>query len=149
MDYNSQQYLPGVAARPPETQEEPENYKVMSVRMRMAEYEEFSEQASELGLTNSMALRIAARRIAGFLEIDAETRHSLEQITRSIGIISRNIGNLNIPAKADEADLKAFSAQRAAFGLEFEKLDSLLRSILNVSRRRLDGVRKLEQASKQ
>ncbi|MGO6944728.1 DNA mobilization endonuclease VirD1/MobC family subunit, partial [Rhizobium johnstonii] len=50
---------------------DPLGYKIVSVRLRSAEFESFSEQLRALGLTSNLALRIAARRIAGFLEIDA------------------------------------------------------------------------------
>ncbi|WP_425964498.1 DNA mobilization endonuclease VirD1/MobC family subunit [Rhizobium nepotum] len=47
-------------------------FKVVSTRLRSAEYESFSHQARLLGLSDSMAIRVAVRRIGGFLEIDAE-----------------------------------------------------------------------------
>ncbi len=53
---------------------EGERFKVVSTRLRSAEYESFSRQARLLGLTDSMAIRVAVRRIGGFLEIDAGTR---------------------------------------------------------------------------
>ncbi|MGY4456028.1 hypothetical protein ACVWZR_010752 [Bradyrhizobium sp. i1.3.1] len=59
-------------------------YRVISVRLRVAEFDTFSQQLRVLGLTNSLALRIAVRRIAGFIEIGAETRNDLRAITSHI-----------------------------------------------------------------
>lgn len=130
-------------------QEESGSYKVVSIRLRWPEYEDFSRQAKALGLTSNLALRIAARRIAGFLEIDEVMRGQLETIVRDIGEISRNIGRLHAAyaetGKADPADL---ARQRAEFGEEFAQLDALLRAVLNVSRRRSDGLQLLEEAMK-
>lgn len=124
-----------------------EGYKVVSIRLRMAEFESFSERATSLGLTSNLALRIAARRIAGFLEIDRDLRRQLEEIVGMIGELSRAIGGLHADyAKSGDVDLAILAEQRAAFGREFAQLDALLRSILNVSRRRADGVRRLEEA---
>jgi type IV secretion system T-DNA border endonuclease VirD1 len=128
---------------------ESDPYKVVSIRLRWAEYEGFSSQARALGLTSNLALRIAARRIGGFLEIDQTMRRQLETVVRDIGEISRNVVSLhavyNETGKADPSEL---AEQRAAFGQEFARLDSLLRAVLNVSRRRSDGLRMLEDSMK-
>jgi type IV secretion system T-DNA border endonuclease VirD1 len=42
-------------------------------------------------------------------------------------------------AQSGKVDMEEFARQRAGFDYEFQQLDGLLRSILNVSRRRLDG----------
>ncbi|ACM39659.1 MULTISPECIES: T-DNA border endonuclease subunit VirD1 [Rhizobium/Agrobacterium group] len=126
-----------------------EGFKVVSTRLRSAEYESFSRQARRLGLSDSMAIRIAVRRIAGFLEIDAETRHEMEAILHSIGTLSNNIAALlNSYAENPTTDLGALQAERNAFGKAFADLDGLLRSILSVSRRRIDGCSMLADASK-
>jgi type IV secretion system T-DNA border endonuclease VirD1 len=118
------------------------------VRLREAEFEVFCEQVRALGLTNNMALRIAARRIGGFLEIDPLTRRRLEEIVRNIGVISQNVTNLNAAyAQSGTVDMEEFAAHRAAFGLEFVQLDALLRSILNISRRRIDGRLMLQEVT--
>ncbi|WP_314964004.1 DNA mobilization endonuclease VirD1/MobC family subunit, partial [Bradyrhizobium cosmicum] len=52
-------------------------YRIISARLRAAEFDAFSQQLRVLGMTNSLALRIAVRRIAGFIEIGAETRNDL------------------------------------------------------------------------
>lgn len=117
-----------------------ERYKIVSVRLRVAEFEEFSEQVTAAGLTHSLALRIAIRRIGGFLEADPETRRSLEEILRAIGAVSRGVTQLNESWQQNaDRDIALFLEQRRAFGREFARLDALLRSILNVSHRRSDG----------
>lgn len=128
---------------------DPEKYKIVCIRLRKAEFESFTERATALGLTSNLALRIAARRIAGFLEVDGGIRGQLEEILAAIGDISRKVGNLHAGyAQSGDIDLKVLAEQRAAFGREFAQLDALLRSILNVSRRRSDGVHRLEEAMK-
>ncbi|MBO9112509.1 MULTISPECIES: T-DNA border endonuclease subunit VirD1 [Rhizobium/Agrobacterium group] len=125
-----------------------EGFKVVSTRLRSAEYESFSRQARLLGLSDSMAIRVAVRRIGGFLEIDAETRQKMEAILYSIGALSSNVAAL-LCAYAENPipDLDALQAERNAFGKSFADLDALLRSILSVSRRRIDGCAMLREAS--
>ncbi|WP_117195891.1 T-DNA border endonuclease subunit VirD1 [Rhizobium terrae] len=132
-----------------EQRTDPHGYKIVSVRLREAEFEAFSAQAMALGFTNNMALRIAARKIGGFLELDARTQQALEEIIQQIGTISRAINQLNVAyAQSGKVDMQEFQAQRAAFGYEFAKLDATLMSMLNVSQRRLDGRLKLKDASR-
>jgi type IV secretion system T-DNA border endonuclease VirD1 len=124
-----------------------DGYKIVSVRLREAEFEGFSEQARSLGLTNNMALRIAARRIGGFLEIDNKTRLKLEEGVDAIGEISQQIARLHgLYKRIGQVDMEELAAQRAAFGREFAQLDAQLRIILNVSRRRVDGRVRLQDA---
>jgi type IV secretion system T-DNA border endonuclease VirD1 len=125
---------------PSKKEVDPNGYKIVSVRLREAEFEAFCQQARALGLTNNMALRIAARRIGGFLEIDSATRARLETIVQLIGSTSHNLSKLHAScAQSGKVDMAEFATHRAAFGQAFAELDGLLRSILNVSRRRRDG----------
>lgn len=122
-------------------------YRVVSIRLRTAEYESFSEQATALGLSSNLALRIAARRIAGFLEIDSPMRAELERALLAIGEISRQVGRLHAAyAESGVVDVAALSVQRGAFGEEFAALDASMRMILNISRRRSDGRQQLADA---
>jgi len=124
-----------------------EDYKIVSIRLRSAEFDTFFKQAEAIGITSNLALRIAARRIGGFLEIDRQVREQLEATLLAIGEISRNIGLLHAAySDSGEVDTDNLALQRAAFGQEFAKLDALLRSILNVARRRSDGRQLLEGA---
>lgn len=131
-----------------ERQPNPENYKIVSVRMREAEFVSFAEHASAAGLTNNMALRIAARRIGGFLEIDEETRHCLQEISRHIGHIAASLAVLRRMAREEDViNTDVLKEQRLAFGQEFARLDPLLQQLLNVSKRRRDGRAMLIDAS--
>ncbi|RZN10901.1 type IV secretion system protein VirD [Bradyrhizobium sp. Leo121] len=121
-------------------------YRIISVRLRAAEFDAFSQQLRVLGLTNSMALRIAVRRIGGFIEIGDETRDDLRAITCHIGNIAQALRELSRVANRDATfDIERFERHRQHFGQEFSALDALLRTILNVSRRREDGRRRLQE----
>jgi type IV secretion system T-DNA border endonuclease VirD1 len=125
-------------------------YKVVSVRLRQAEFICFAEQTSSAGMTNNQALRIAARRIAGFLETDEATRATLRDISRSISTISRTLSILNREAAASGVvDMEALAQERLAFGKQFVRLEEKLRVVLNVSQRRQDGMALLQKASRQ
>lgn len=123
-----------------EQKPEPDGYKIVSVRLREAEFLNFSQHASAAGLTNNMALRIAARRIAGFLEVDEETRRELQEISRNIGHMAASLAAMRKAAQqGGKADMDMLARQRAEFGREFAQLDSLLQRMLNTSKRRRDG----------
>lgn len=125
----------------------PNGYKIVSIRLRQAEFEGFSEQARSLGLTHNLALRVAARRIAGFLEIDAESRQLLRQVSSNIGEISHNLGRLvRLAQQADIPDFKKLDELRKGFGQEFAVLDDRLQALLNISKRRTDGRAMLKEA---
>ena len=122
-------------------------YKVVSVRLRQAEFASFSEQVQKLGLTHNLALRIFARRVAGFLEVDFETRQMLCQISANIGEISASLGILQRDAqRSGSGDIDKLFEIRAAFGREFAVLDDKLQTLLNVSQRRIDGLALMKRA---
>jgi len=126
---------------------DPGGYRIVSVRLRQAEFESFAEQARGLGLTHNLALRIAARRIAGFLEVDDETRQLLREISASIGEISFNLGQVRRAAERDgRVELDVLDEQSRAFGQQFTVLDDRLQMLLNVSKRRVDGRAMLRNA---
>ena len=130
------------------TKVDPNGYRIVSVRLRDAEFAAFSDQARALGLTNNMALRIAARRIAGFIEIDAETRKSLTEISQNIYGISDSLSQLNAMAMRDrKVDMGVFQKLRGAFAAEYSRLDGFIRILLNVSLRRQDGRSLLHKAA--
>jgi type IV secretion system T-DNA border endonuclease VirD1 len=127
---------------------DPGGYKIVSIRLRQAEFECFSEQAQELGLTHNLALRIAARRVAGFLEINEETRRLLRQISAEIGEISFGLGRLQrLAEEFGDVDIGKLAEYRAGFGHEFAVLDQSLQTILIVSQRRTDGLALLKVAA--
>jgi type IV secretion system T-DNA border endonuclease VirD1 len=150
MTYSAESLLPDRVHMPARRQKQrvdPNGYKVVSVRLREAEFEVFAEQVRVFGLTNNMALRIAARRIGGFLETSGEMRHRLVAMAEAINAISREIAKLNTAcARSGTVDMKEFAALRIAFGTEFAQIDAHLRSILNVSLRRVDGRLMLQDA---
>jgi type IV secretion system T-DNA border endonuclease VirD1 len=124
-----------------------EEYRIVSVRLRSAEFDEFAATIKAFDLTGSMALRIAARRIGGFLEIDADVRRSLHHLLAAIGEVSASVRALqDVVITTGALSLEELAPPRQAFGLAFAELDALLRAILNVSRRREDGRQLLAEA---
>ena len=116
-------------------------YRVVSVRIRSAEFDEFCFQVRQLGLTNSMALRIAVRRIAGFLEVDSGTRVLLQDWLAQIGTISIEMRKLRGDGQGGHpTDFDHMEAICTELGTTFAQVDGILRSILNVSRRRSGGL---------
>lgn len=127
-----------------------DGYKIVSVRLREAEYEAFVKEVRGFGLTNNFALRVAARRIAGFLEVDRNVRHTLETAVSKIGDLSDNIAQLSANYYASgEVNMEAFALERAEFGRQFAKLDMQLAEILNISKRRADGRERLQDAARE
>lgn len=117
-----------------------DDYKVVSVRLRAAEYDQFSRDVGAIGLTSSMALRIAARRISGFLEVDRDLRKDLEDVLQEIGTLSCAVRDLHGALIAGGVvKLEQLDRQSDTFGGAFAQLDGMLRTILNVSQRRADG----------
>lgn len=128
---------------------DPKGYKIVSIRLRQAEFDTFSEQVQKMGLTHNKALRIAARRIAGFLEIDSESRNYLKDISNNITEYSIDIRNLRKSYEASNVlETEKLTENLASFGQHFVKLDYMLQKILNISQRRLDGQAKLKKAAR-
>lgn len=118
----------------------PAGYKVLSVRLREAEHRAFLEESAKAGLSANMALRIAARRITGYLETDEDTRATLREISGHISQISNSLMVIShSAAKSGQFDMAEISKIRMAFGEQFARLDGRMRCILNISTRRQDG----------
>lgn len=129
---------------------DPMGYRVLSVRLREAEHRSFMDQVTEEGLSANMALRIAARRISGFLEADQETGTSLREISGEISSISHSLQALSQDAaRSGTFNLSDLSRERMAFAKQFVRLDEQLRAILNVAARRQQGKALLTQAMHQ
>ena len=127
-----------------------DGYTNLSVRLRNAEFLEFADQVAALGLTNNRALRIAARRIAGFIELDCESRQILYAISRELGRIGVNINQLaKIANTVHSVDHTEFLKEREAMSGEFVKLQSTLHRILNITARKQDGLARLEKAGQE
>ena len=68
--------------------------QVVRVRLTKAELAELDDAVERLGINRNRALRIAARRIGGFVEVDDEVRTALKDAVRQIGGIATNVNQL-------------------------------------------------------
>lgn len=122
--------------------------KTVSVKMTEAELAEFDGQISVLGIKRNRALRIAARRIGGFLEVDAEVVAELKSVNRQLSGIATNVNQIAHSAnRTHDPDYRAFMAERADLGRELFRLKADLQQILNLAARREDGLTRLEVAA--
>lgn len=122
--------------------------KTISVRLTSAELAELDAQIASLGLTRNRALRIAARRVGGFLEADPAVREQLKDISRQIGGIATNINQIAKAAnRTHDPNYRAFMTERQALGRELMRLKADMQEILDLSARREDGLRRLIEAA--
>ncbi|WP_260094675.1 DNA mobilization endonuclease VirD1/MobC family subunit [Phaeobacter inhibens] len=122
--------------------------KTISVKLLEAERDEFDAQIAKLGLKRNRAMRIAARRIGGFLELDPETIGLLRAVTRSISGIAVNVNQIAKAAnRTHDPDYQRFLRERAELGKEIARLDAALQPLLDVAQRRSDGLQRLKDAS--
>lgn len=123
--------------------------KTVSVKLTEAELAEFDTQIARLGLKRNRALRIAARRIAGFMEVDPAVVAELREATRQIGGIARNVNQIAKAAnRTHDPDYRAFLRERAALGRELARIDARMQTVLDLVARREDGLRRLDEASR-
>jgi len=121
--------------------------KTLSVRLTEAELVEFDAQIATLGLKRSMALRIAVRRVGGFVEIDAATVEALRGVARQIGGVATNINQIAKAAnRTRDPDFSAFMEERAALGRDLARIEGLIQRLLELGARRADGLARLEAA---
>ncbi len=74
----------------------------------------------------------------------------MERSLQAIGALSRNVAALVAAYRENRStNIEALRIERVAFDEAFADLDSLLRSILSVSRRRADGCSMLKNAVEQ
>ena len=122
-------------------------FAVVSVKLRPAEKAEFQALCKELGVTPNRAMRSLVRQAAGFLEVDGAALTELKSITRQISGVATNINQI---AKAGNRtlspDYRAFMEERRDLGKELARLERMIQQILNVSRRRSDGLAMLKSA---
>lgn len=124
-----------------------DGHTVLSLRLTNAEFLEFADQVEELGMTNNRALRVAARRIGGFLEIDSASQDVLKDIAKQLNGIARNINQMaKIANTVNSVDHKDFLEERKALGVELMKASDISQQLLNVGRRRNDGAARLKRA---
>ncbi|MBL4582953.1 MAG: DNA mobilization endonuclease VirD1/MobC family subunit [Gammaproteobacteria bacterium] len=121
-------------------------FVTVSVKLRPEEKAEFKRVCEKLSVTPNRALRTMAREASGFLEVSDDTLEQLKLITRQISGVATNINQI---AKAGNRtfnpDYVAFMEDRKQLGVELARLEQLIQMILNVGKRRSDGLRKLDE----
>jgi type IV secretion system T-DNA border endonuclease VirD1 len=133
---------------PEKAKKEPRADRTTSVRLTEAELVELDAQIAGLGLNRNRALRIAARRIGGFLEVDGETVEALRTINRQLAGVATNINQIAHAAnRTHDPDYRAFVAQRAELGRILIETHGTLQRILDLGARREDGLARLEAAA--
>ncbi len=121
-------------------------FVTVSVKMRPEEREQFRRTCNKLKITPNRAMRSFARRSAGFLEINDEALGKLATITRQISGVSTNINQIaKAGNRTQSPDYIAFMKERRKLGLKLAELEDIIREIVNVARRRSDGLRKLSE----
>ena len=123
--------------------------KPISVKLTEAELEAFDAQVARAGLKRNRALRIAARRIGGFLEMDPEVLKELRYIARQIGGIANNVNQIaRVAHVTKQPDFERFIEERRYLGEDLARLEALMQRVLDIGQRRTDGLRRLEEAAK-
>ena len=118
--------------------------KTISVRLTEAELAEFDAQIAQIGIKRNRALRIAARRIAGFVEADQAQVDALRDITRQLIGVARNINQIAKSAnRTRDPDYRAFMEERADLGRELARVQGQTQQILDLAARREDGLARL------
>jgi len=119
------------------------------VRLSEAELAELDAQIAGLGLTRNRALRIAARRIGGFLEVDGATVAALRSINRQLAGVATNINQIAHAAnRTHDPDYRGFMAERAELGRLLIETRGALQRILELGARREDGLARLTAAAR-
>ena len=122
----------------------PSDFRYMSVKLRRAEIEEFKETCARAGVTPNRAMRSMIREAAGYLEVDATAQDELRAIGRQISGVARNVNQIaRVANETGRVDREGFAEERKELGRLLAQLDAKLRPILDVSKRRRDGERRL------
>ncbi|WP_299821973.1 DNA mobilization endonuclease VirD1/MobC family subunit [uncultured Jannaschia sp.] len=118
--------------------------KTISVRLTEAELAEFDAQIAQLGIKRNRALRIAARRIGGFVEADPAQVEALRDVARQLVGVARNINQIAKSAnRTRDPDYRAFMEERAALGKVLARVQGETQIILDLAARREDGLARL------
>lgn len=121
-------------------------FKIVTVKLRESEKEEFKRVSKQLGVTPNRAMRIMARRTAGFLELPNSAIEDLTEITKQITGVSRNINQIAKAANITKSpDYRAFMEDRRELGVYLGALEGTLRELTAVSKRRSDGLADLHE----
>ena len=117
----------------------------LGVKLRPEEKQAFKAACQEQGVTPNKAVRMFVRDCYGYLEISDETLECLTSITRQISGVSTNINQITKAANRTRSpDFIAFMEDRKELGAKLAELEDIIREIVNVGRRRSDGLKKLE-----
>jgi len=120
----------------------------MSCKMRVGEAQDFKAICADIGIPPNRAMRIMARKVSGFLEVDAPALRELRAITRQITGIATNINQIaRVANQTGQADLKWLADERKKLGAEMARLETKVQAILNVAQRRMDGARSLRDVA--
>ena len=120
--------------------------RTIAVRLTEAELAEFDAQIARLGIKRNRALRIAARRIGGFVEADPAQVEALRDVARQLVGVARNINQIAKSAnRTRDADYRAFMEERAALGKVLARVLGQTQTILDLAARREDGLARLGQ----
>ena len=93
------------------------------------------------------ALRIAARRIGGFVEADPAELEALKDAAAQLSGVARNINQIaRVANRTGDPHLAAFLEERRDLGKELSRLTAQLRRMMDLAQRREDGLRRLEEA---
>ncbi len=124
--------------------------KTISVRLTEAELAEFDAQIASFGMKRNRALRIAARRIGGFLEADPVQIEALRSINRQLVGVARNINQIAKSAnRTRDPDYRAFMEERIALARQMASVQAQTQAILDLAARREDGLARLERGSRE
>lgn len=122
--------------------------RVIAVRITEAELAEFDAQIAQIGINRNRALRIAARRIGGFVEADAVLVETMRDVIRQLTGIARNINQIAKSAnRTADPDYRAFMEERAKLGKELARAQGPMQIILDLAARRQDGLTRLDKAA--
>lgn len=120
-------------------------FAVVSVKLRPAEKIEFQALCKGLEISPNWGMRSLVRQASGYLEVDKTSLEELQSISRQLTGVATNINQI---AKAGNRtfspDYVAFMEDRGELGRELGRLQSQLQTLLDVGRRRTDGLAMLE-----
>lgn len=124
--------------------------KTISVRLTEAELAEFDAQIARLGIKRNRAMRIAARRISGFVEADPAQVDTLRNVAQQLIGVARNINQIAKSAnRTRDPDYQAFMEERAALGKILARVQGETQIILDLAARREDGLARLDREAEE